>query len=452
MKRVAIQTLGCKLNQFESDSLATQFVRSGYTLVAPDEEAEAYIINTCTVTGKADRKSRHSINQAQRNSDIYEGAHGDGSLVVVTGCFAESNKDTIIPHDNTYIVGNGRKSAIFEIVDAHMRGEIADEQEVVRGPFDYMTPQPINHTRSALKIQDGCDNYCTFCIIPFVRGRAISRPHDEVARALRETIAHGYKEVVLTGVNMSRYNDDGFTFSMLLAELLDTRGDFRIRISSLEPDQLDERFFALLEHPKMTPHVHLCMQSGSERILLQMRRQYSAAQYRAIVEKIRSRNQYFNITTDVIVGFPGESEEDFNASCAIVEEYTFGHAHVFPYAVRNGTRAERMAHKVAPAIIKERAECLRALSVACRRRYRESLCGRQMRVLTESRHCDERGVCARGYSEYYVPVDIEHRQVHAASADANLASMLEYDLNAFYTVATHSLHGGDDPVMRATAL
>ena len=375
MKRVTIQTLGCKLNQFESDSLATKFRQAGYRLVDPGGLADAHIINTCTVTGKADRKSRNLIYQAQRYAREYERRLGTGALVVVTGCFAEGNADEIAALENVYVVGNGRKSAIFEIVDAHLRGEIADGTEALTSQqqplspgetaetqetasenlFRYVTPERLFHTRGMLKIQDGCDNYCTFCIIPYVRGKAASRPAEGVLAGMRRMVDMGYREIVLTGVNMSRYRDGECNFSTLLEQLLECDGDFRLRISSLEPDQLDERFFALLQHPKMAAHLHLCLQSGSERILLQMRRQYTAAQYRTMADRIRTVNPLFNITTDIIVGFPDESGHDFDASCDFVRDYTMGHVHVFPYAVRRGTRAARMSRAVSASVLKERA-------------------------------------------------------------------------------------------------
>ena len=293
MKRVAFQTLGCRLNQFESDSLATQFSESGYELVGADERADVYVINTCTVTNKADRKSRNLMYQAQRQSRRYRSQFGSDALVVVTGCFAENHREEIAAHDNTYVVGNKKKHAILQIVEAHRRGEILDQSAIVDDVFAFQPARPHYRTRATLKIQDGCDNMCTFCIIPFVRGGAVSRPHRQIVEDMRQYVRMGYREIVITGVNISRYRSDDVSFSALLERLLAMEGDFRLRISSIEPDQLDDRFFALLHHPKMTPHLHLCLQSGSERILLRMRRQYSAAKYQKIVDTIRNDNPHF---------------------------------------------------------------------------------------------------------------------------------------------------------------
>ena len=399
--RVAFQTLGCKLNQYESDSLATQFQRAGYRVVAFDAPAEAYVVNTCTVTSKADRKSRNSIYRAQRRAT----AHGHDSLVIVTGCFAGQYAQEVEAQKNTYIVGNERKNAIVQIVEAHRRGEILDQSLIEGDPFAYSPAAPVFHTRSMVKIQDGCDNFCTFCIIPYVRGRAASRSAPAVVEDVRTNLAMGYREIVLTGVNMSRYSWEGVNFSGLLERILAIEGDFRLRISSLEPDSLDDRFFALLEHPRMTPHLHLCVQSGSDKILLRMRRQYTVSEYMAVIERIRARTPSFNFTTDIIVGFPDEEEQDFAASCQLVRRAGFSHVHTFPYAVRSGTRAERMPHQLSGALKRERCSVLRELASGLKYAYRQSLVGCEQRVLVEEVEKNSAGRWwQRGYGEHYVPI------------------------------------------------
>ena len=401
--RVAFQTLGCKLNQYESDSLATQFQRAGYQVVGFEETAEAYIVNSCTVTGRADRKSRNSIYQAQRRVASSEGRD---SLVVVTGCFAGQYAQEVEAQENTYIVGNQRKSAILQIVEAHRQGEILDPSRIAADPFAYQPAAPIFHTRSMVKIQDGCDNFCTFCIIPYVRGRAVSRPIAEILNDVHANLALGYREIVITGVNISRYHWEGINFSALLERVLAIKGDFRLRISSLEPDQLDERFFALLNHPRMTPHLHLCLQSGSDKILLRMRRQYTVAQYLAMVERIRSRIPNFNFTTDIIVGFPDEDSADFAASCRVVQQVGFSHVHTFPYALRRGTRAERMPHHLPPSLIRRRSAAMRKLAARLKHSYRKQLLGSRQRVLTEQLQRTGAQWWWRGYGQHYLPVAI----------------------------------------------
>ena len=427
--RVAFQTLGCKLNQYESDSLATQFQEAGYQLVSFAEPAEAYIVNSCTVTNKADRKSRNVIYRAQRQAAI---TGKSDSLVIVTGCFSGQYAQEIAAQKNTYIVGNERKNSIFQIVEAHRQGEILDQSLLKADPFAYQPAAPIFHTRSMIKIQDGCDNFCTFCIIPYVRGRAVSRPLDSIIKDVHANLAIGYREIVITGVNISRYNSDDYNFSALLERILSIEGDFRLRISSLEPDQLDERFFALLEHPRMTPHLHLCLQSGSDKILLRMRRQYTVGQYLSMVERIRSRISTFNFTTDIIVGFPDEESADFAATCRVVRQVGFSHVHTFPYATRNGTRAERLPHHVLAARKHRRAATLRALSERLKYRYRKSLVGCLQRVLIERLYAQEGCWYQQGYGQHYVPIAIK------CNANAPTNQWQEVQLTGLTTQLDHA--------------
>ncbi|TVR31184.1 MAG: tRNA (N(6)-L-threonylcarbamoyladenosine(37)-C(2))-methylthiotransferase MtaB [Spirochaetaceae bacterium] len=423
-RRIAFQTLGCRLNQFETDSLASEFEHAGYTVVPFEEHADAYVVNSCTVTNKADRKTRNSIHRAARRGD---------ALVVVTGCFAENHKRELQQQPGTLTVDNARKRHVVDLVDAHLRGEIPQPQLLQPDLFSYSVPEPIFHTRSMVKIQEGCDNYCTFCIIPYVRGRAVSREPSEILDHVRRSLDRGYKEIVVTGVNISRYRYAETGFSLLIEQLLEIDADFRLRISSMEPDSLDDRFFALLEHPRMSPHLHLCLQSGSERMLLKMRRQYSAAQYAQMVGRIRARQPDFNITTDVIVGFPGETEADFAATCALCRELQFGHIHTFSYSRRSGTRADRMPDQIADSIKRERSEQVRRIGTVSKQRYRARFVGRCQRMLIEQ--IDEQLGCARGYGQHYLPLAIEPQGQQR---------------NSFVTVKVTQLDTTDDPLLRAT--
>ncbi len=413
--RVAFRTLGCKLNQYETDSIATQFLRAGYNIVPFEEAADAYVINTCTVTNKADRKSRNIIRRALANTQIDSAS----SIVVVTGCYAESNRERLEHEGLTYVVANANKGRIFQLVDAHFSGEILKPPGVsdkVDDRFAYNPAAPIFHTRSMVKIQDGCDNFCSFCIIPYVRGRAVSRPIANVLDDVSENLSMGYREIVLTGVNMSRYQYEGAGFSDLLEQILAIEGDFRIRISSLEPDALDDKFFELLSHPRMCPHLHLCLQSGSERILLAMRRQYTVRQYRDFVDRIKSAIPDFNLTTDIIVGFPGEEELDFTQTCNIVREIGFSHVHTFPYSRRSGTRADRMPGQISGDVITRRAEIIRAISDENKYRHLASLVGGSQRLLVEkaSSIVDKHGVSTAtgtGYGEHYASIEYSAPEV-----------------------------------------
>lgn len=394
-RSVAFSTLGCKLNQFETDSLATRFEQAGYARVEFDQPADAYIINSCTVTNRADRKSRNLLYRAERTRSN----EANDALIVLTGCFVDSHADELESDARTFVVANEQKHTIFELVDAHFNGEIAAPSGSV---FDYATPNRSAHTRTTLKIQDGCDNFCTFCIIPYVRGRAKSRPADEIIASAQAAIADGSRELVLTGVNMSRYRESTTDFTTLVESLLDLAGEYRVRISSLEPDQLPDRFVELFRHPRMVGHLHLCLQSASERILLAMRRQYTYAQYRRIATALREVDPLFNITTDLIVGFPGETEDEHNESLAAIDEIGFGHVHTFPYSVRSGTRAERMPDHLPSKVKGERSRQIRERAARNKLAYRKRLVGRTERILVE--RVDRESATAYGLGEHYVPV------------------------------------------------
>lgn len=395
MKRIAFKTLGCRLNQYETDALVSAFDNRNYSIVDFEEPADILVVNTCTVTNRSDHKSRNIISQARRkNKD---------ALVIVTGCMVNNPKSTFRQDHQVYAIENIRKNSIPQIVDAHFRGEIYDADDFAPGNFSFEVPQKSFHTRSMIKIQDGCDNFCAYCIVPKVRGRAISRPVGDIMDSIRRSLDLGYKEMVLTGVNISRYQYETFGFSDLIEKVLEIPGDFRLRISSMEPDSLDDKFYDLLDHPKMAPHLHLCLQSGSDSVLLKMRRMYSVTGFRKIVDRIRSKHPYFNFTTDIIVGFPGETEEDFQDSLQEVKEIGFSHVHTFKYSVREGTRAARMDGKVPEEIKTARSEQIRNLSEQNKKTYYESMVDKNQRVLIE--RINGSGI-ARGYGQHYIPFEL----------------------------------------------
>lgn len=392
-KKVAFKTLGCRLNQYETDALVTDFDNAGYQLVNFDESPDVVVVNTCTVTNQSDQKSRTTISQAARANN--------NAVVVVTGCMANNFKEKLESQDNiTFVVENNRKSSILSLVDAHFSGEILHPNQLPQDVFRYEPVQKSLHTRSAVKIQDGCDNFCTFCIIPMVRGRAVSRPVAEVLESVRKTIENGFKEIVITGVNIGRYEDGETRFEDLLAQILEVPGDFRVRISSLEPDGFGDRFVDLFKHPKLMPHLHLCLQSGSDKTLLRMRRIYDLQQFRKTVKKFRSVYPDFNFTTDIIVGFPGETEEEFKETLDAVKELNFSHVHTFKYSVRKGTRAERLENHIQEKIKAERSAQIRELSEENKKQYLTLFIGKTQQVLVEK---ITQGI-ANGYGQHYIPV------------------------------------------------
>jgi threonylcarbamoyladenosine tRNA methylthiotransferase MtaB len=396
-RKVAFKTLGCRLNQFETDSVLTDFYKTGYEIVPFNEAADVYVVNTCTVTNQGDHKSRYAISQA---------VHGkSGSLIVVTGCMAESQKEYLENRgDVAYVVNNKNKASILPLVEAHFNGEILGPGSLKEDIFGFTVAEKSLHTRSMIKIQDGCDNFCTFCIVPMVRGRAVSRSEKEILENIRQVINLGYKEIVLTGVNISRYDWEGLNFTGLLEKILSLEGNFRVRISSIEPEGFGEHLYDLFSHEKLCPHLHLCLQSGSDRILMQMRREYTLSAYLDIVEQLRARHPLFNFTTDIMVGFPGETEHDFEATCNVIRGVGFSHVHTFKYSMREGTRAARMEEQIHSKIKNARSVVVRDLAEENKLKYRRLFAGLSQTILVEN---ISDGI-ARGYGENYVPVEFKN--------------------------------------------
>ncbi|MCU4157710.1 tRNA (N(6)-L-threonylcarbamoyladenosine(37)-C(2))-methylthiotransferase MtaB [Carboxylicivirga sp. A043] len=420
-RKVGFKTLGCRLNQFETDALASKFVGLGYDVVEGSQGTDVFIVNTCTVTNQSDQKSRYVVNNALN--------HGHSGMLIITGCMANHHKEKLEQrYPNAYVVGNEQKSAIPQLVEAHFNKEIVPSNQNSGGVFSYAPAAETFHTRSMIKIQDGCDNYCTFCIIPKVRGRAVSRPVNEILDNIRQVVGFGYKEVVITGVNISRYNHNGVSFSGLLKQIVDIDLDFRIRISSIEPDSFDEQFFELLKHPKITPHLHLCLQSGSESVLLKMRRMYTYKLYKRVVARLREMDPLFNVTTDIIVGFPEESETDFQQSLDAIKELQFGHVHTFKYSKREDTRAARMTNVVPGKEKTRRSELLRKEAFDAKLNYRQQFVGKQQQVLIDT----IKENYSKGYGEYYIPVKV----------------MQGLEKNHLYTVRINGIEiEGDEPCL-----
>ncbi len=419
-RKAAFKTLGCRLNQYETDALVTDFYKAGYQIVPFTGQADIYIINTCTVTNASDHKSKNFINQAVKRSN--------GSVVVVTGCMANSNKDWLEGKEGvSYVIENNRKSSVFSLVNAHFRGEMLHPENLKQDLFGFSLTDKGFHTRSMIKIQDGCNHFCTFCIVPLVRGRAASRPVKDILNNIRQVADTGFKEVVLTGVNISRYHNEGVGFADLVEKILQLDGNFRLRISSVEPVGFGNKLTELFSHPRLCPHLHLCLQSGSDKILLQMRRQYNLKQFYSIINSLRSRYPDFNFTTDIITGFPGETDEDFMQTCKVVEDIGFSHIHTFKYSVRQGTRAAKMTEQIPEKIKHRRSEIVRIIGEANRKRYRKAMIGKEQTVLVEK---VQKGI-ARGYGEHYVPVEFKSKT----------------EKNTFRTVKICGISDSTDPVL-----
>jgi threonylcarbamoyladenosine tRNA methylthiotransferase MtaB len=397
-RKVAFKTLGCRLNQFETDSIVTDFHKAGYEIVPFESDADVYVVNTCTVTNQSDQKSKNTINQAVRFA-------GNNGITVVTGCMVTSQKEYLESRsDLTYVIDNKQKSSVFPLVESHLNGEILHPSDFKQDLFNFSVVEKGFHTRSMIKVQDGCNNFCTYCIVPKVRGRALSRPVDDVLENVRNVVDLGFKEVVLTGVNISRYNSGGIIFENLVEKIIELPGDFRIRISSIEPEGFTDKFIELFDHPKLCQHLHLCLQSGSDEVLRLMRRFYTLDQFIEFTESFKKRYSLFNFTTDIIVGFPGETEDFFRKSADVARQIGFSHIHTFKYSVRKGTIAEKLPNHVPEKIKTERSEIIRQIAEENKTGYRKQFIGKEQTVLIEKPHGR---LGAKGYGEHYIPIAIK---------------------------------------------
>ena len=374
--KVGIYTLGCKVNTYESEFIISLFKNRGYEIASFDDECDIYVVNTCTVTNNSDRKDRKIINSI-KNKDACK---------VVCGCFVESAKEYDFSGIDV-VIGNYNKSNIVDLVEENLKTgkQIIAKENIMTVPFEDME---INHvetrTRAFVKIQDGCENYCSYCIIPFVRGRCRSKKKDVILEEISSLVNNGYNEIVLTGIHTGNYGVDlGTCFSDLLEDILKISGLKRLRISSIEITELDDKFFKLLENPVLCNHLHVPLQSGSDRILKLMNRKYDKKEYLSVINKIRSIRPDISITTDVIVGFPGENLDDFNECLSFVKEVNFAKVHVFPYSKRNGTKAARMGGHIDGNTKKERTKELLELSDKLEKEYYNSCIGKEEQVLIE---------------------------------------------------------------------
>ena len=395
--KIAFKTLGCRVNLYETDALASRFKAAGYEIVDADEDTDIFVVNTCTVTNQSDQTCRQALHQIRRQ-------HPE-SLIVATGCMVNHRKNELLENKTVdYAIDNERKYALFNIIDKHFKGEQVDPEGLDVDLFGYQPAFDTFHTRSLIKIHDGCNNFCSYCLIPMVRGRATSRCDKDIYDNIRSVVDHGFKEIVLTGVNMGRYQYNDVNFENLIENILKIDGDFRLRISSIEPDNFSDKFLKLFENEKLAPHMHICLQSGAENTLKAMRRHYTAAEFKNMCDRIKTAIPDFNITTDLIVGFPGETEEDFLESATMCKEIGFSHIHTFKYSIRNGTKAAVMPSQVPEKIKTERSGIIRKISAENKKRYFEQMLGKPQKMLIERINSD--GI-AQGYGENYIPMRLK---------------------------------------------
>ncbi|KTB48833.1 tRNA (N(6)-L-threonylcarbamoyladenosine(37)-C(2))-methylthiotransferase MtaB [Dehalogenimonas alkenigignens] len=368
MTRVLIETFGCKLNQAESEDLVRQLAAEGFEVVLSASEAEVMIFNTCAVTHIAERKIRQAIRSAVKVNP--------GLDVVVTGCYADRDRSDLVHLPNvTAVIGNNSKSEIPALLAGlgHSPGSII--------PRSFMPMR----TRSFIKIQDGCDHRCTYCIVPFVRPVKHSRDPVSIIAAIKLRQAEGTKEIVLTGTEIGEYQSDGLGLKELLDRILDETTIERIRVSSLQPQELTPSLIGLWADERLCPHFHLSLQSGSDSVLGRMRRRYSTDMYRKAVELVRSVVPDAGISTDIIAGFPGETDAEFDNSAAFIEAMNFSRLHVFPFSPRPGTQAAEMPHMVEAKLVQRRVEKLLSIGQECLNTFEKQLIGTKQKILVEGK-------------------------------------------------------------------
>lgn len=409
-KKAALHNLGCKVNAYETEAMQEMLEKAGYEIVPFNEGADVYVINTCTVTNIADRKSRQMLHRARKmNPD---------AVVVAAGCYVQAQDGKGQDPCIDIVLGNNHKKDLVRILDeyAAKRASAAEIEDISR-TREYESlhlTKPGDHTRAYIKVQDGCNQFCTYCIIPYARGRVRSRVMEDVLHEVRELAEGGYKEVVLTGIHLSSYGID-FDRERHLLELIravhEVDGIERIRLGSLEPGIITEEFARELSRiPEICPHFHLSLQSGCDATLKRMNRRYTSAEY---AEKCRILRKYFDdpaLTTDVIVGFPGETEEEFRASYDFVDSIDFYETHIFKYSRRSGTKAAVMPDQVSEQVKAERSAVMIRLGERKRAAYEKRYVGREVEVLVEEDAVMD-GRCVQvGHTKEYIKVALESNE------------------------------------------
>ncbi len=419
MKKAAIHTLGCKVNQYESEAMAEMLKKAGYDLVPFEAYADCYLINTCTVTSLSDRKSRQMIRRAKKKNPQ--------ALLVVTGCYAQTAPEEIqnIPEVDL-IVGTSRRNELIQLIEQAEKERICAVEDIMqRREFEalHITEYGPNRTRAFLKVQDGCDRYCSYCIIPYARGHVRSRPKEDVLEEIRTLAQNGILEIVLSGIHTASYGRDLGNTSLLdlVQSAHEIEGIKRIRLGSLEPNCVTEEFVSALSRlPKFCPQFHLSLQSGCDNTLKRMNRHYTALEYAEGVALLRRYFPGAGVTTDVMVGFAGETEEDFKDSLQFVEQMEFSQIHVFPYSIRKGTKAAGYPNQVPPQEKERRAAEMLRLGERLTQKFLAEKSGTKAWVLVEQE-------TASGIYEGYTP---EYVRVQIPSSENIAGQLIEVTLHS----------------------
>lgn len=409
MKKAALHNLGCKVNAYETEAMQQLLEEAGYEIVSFSEHADVYVINTCSVTNLADRKSRQMLHRAKKQNP--------DSIVVAAGCYVQTAREQAEADPAIDIlIGNNRKHELPGLLAEYGRSRQEEKGAVLEAVIDINDTQAAGayeslairrtaeHTRAFVKIQDGCNQFCSYCIIPYARGRVRSRSRSDIRKEVRALAGNGYQEVVLTGIHLSSYGTDtGDSLLSLIGELHQIGGLHRIRLGSLEPKIVTEEFArALSAFPKVCPHFHLSLQSGCDETLRRMNRTYTCEEYRQVCGYLRKYFAHPAITTDVIVGFPGETEEEFAATRKFLQEIAFFEVHIFKYSVRRGTKAAGMPGQVPEQVKAERSGILFTETEALGQGFAAWYLGKPVEILVEERILLEDGEYDVGHTPEYV--------------------------------------------------
>ena len=406
-KKVALHNLGCKVNAYEVEAMQQLLEQAGYEIVPFSEYADVYVINTCSVTNMADRKSRQMLHRAKKQNP--------DAIVVGAGCYVQTKEaQALVDESIDIVIGNNKKHELVPLLREYEASHrkmacVADINHEKQAYEELSLSRTAEHTRAFIKVQDGCNQFCTYCIIPFARGRVRSRELPDVLQEIRTLAKSGYREVVLTGIHLSSYGvDNGESLLHLIEAVHELEGIERIRLGSLEPRIVTDAFAKRLsELPKICPHFHLSLQSGCDTVLSRMNRRYDTAEYEVGCALLRRYFEHPAITTDVIVGFPGETDEEFETTERYLERIHFYEMHIFQYSRREGTKAAAMPDQVPEAVKKERSEKLLALGHRMSEEFRRYYLGRQVTALLEEEFLYDGKRYYTGYTKEYVKVAVE---------------------------------------------
>lgn len=399
-KKVAFYTLGCKVNQYETESIKNQLLKKGYEEVSFEERADIYIVNSCTVTSIADRKTRNMLRRAKKINP--------NGAVIVTGCYAQTNsKDLLEMEEIDYVIGNTDKSGIVnfvEDIENRTMEKLKNHNIFLDSEYtEYEFATLREMSRAYVKIQDGCNNFCSYCKIPFARGKSRSRKKENILKEIEKLSQEGFKEIILIGINLGAYGEDlenGGNFEELLKEILEVKGIERVRIGSVYPDKISDEFIEMFSNPKLMPHLHISLQSCDDTVLKRMKRKYGSALIEERLLKLKKVVPNMEYTADVIVGFPGETQEMFKNTYNLIDKIGFSGLHIFQYSDRENTLASKFEDKVDPKVKKERADELENLKEIMAKRERKKYLGKELKVLIE----EEKNGYFYGYSENYLRV------------------------------------------------